>query len=50
MMISGYLGKSQAFDKAIGKFARLYADQTEKDFDEFTAAVHGGRLPAEQGV
>jgi uncharacterized protein (DUF2252 family) len=48
--ISGYLGKSDAFDRAVGEFASLYADQTEKDFADFKAAVDCGNLPAEQGV
>ena len=29
--ISGYLGKSDAFDEAIADFARAYADQSEQD-------------------
>jgi hypothetical protein len=29
--ISGYLGKADAFDQAIGQFALTYADQTERD-------------------
>jgi hypothetical protein len=49
-MISGYLGKGDTFDRAVGKFASVYADQTEKDFDDFKAAVGHGHLPAEQGV
>jgi uncharacterized protein (DUF2252 family) len=49
-MISGYLGKSDVFDRAIAKFASVYADQTEKDFVDFTAAVDCGHLPAERGI
>ena len=30
-VISGYLGKSDAFDKAIVAFSVVYADQNEKD-------------------
>jgi hypothetical protein len=29
--ISGYLGKSDAFDEAVGEFALAYADQTARD-------------------
>ena len=29
--ISGYLGNSDTFDNAIGKFASAYADQSERD-------------------
>lgn len=31
-LIAGYLGKNDTFDKAIGKFAIAYADQTERDY------------------
>ena len=30
-MISGYLGKSDVFDQAIGDFALAYADQNQQD-------------------
>ncbi len=46
--IAGYLGKSDAFDEAITRFAVSYANQTEQDFALFTAAVKSGRLPAEK--
>jgi uncharacterized protein (DUF2252 family) len=45
-MISGYLGKSDAFDQAISEFARLYADQNEKDHAALVAAVKAGRIKA----
>jgi uncharacterized protein (DUF2252 family) len=48
--ISGYLGKGDAFDEAVADFAGAYADQTEKDYDAFKAAVRSGRIPAEKGV
>jgi uncharacterized protein (DUF2252 family) len=32
--IAGYLGAGSGFAQAIGKFASLYADQTEKDWEE----------------
>jgi len=44
-MISGYLGKADSFDTALGDFAVAYADQTEKDHAALTAAVKKGRLP-----
>jgi uncharacterized protein (DUF2252 family) len=44
--ISGYLGKTDAFDQAIGKFAVAYADQNEKDHAALVAAVRTGRLKA----
>jgi uncharacterized protein (DUF2252 family) len=46
-MITGYLGKSDAFDRAIGTFARLYADQTERDYEVFTEAIKSGEITAD---
>jgi uncharacterized protein (DUF2252 family) len=45
-MLSGYLGKSDAFDQALGKFALAYADQTERDHAALAKAVKTGRLQA----
>ena len=44
--ISGYLGKGDAFDEAIGAFALAYANQTERDHAALVKAVHAGRLEA----
>jgi uncharacterized protein (DUF2252 family) len=44
--ISGYLGKSEAFDQAMGDFALRYADQTARDHAALVAAVKGGRIHA----
>jgi uncharacterized protein (DUF2252 family) len=44
--ISGYLGKSDVFDQAIGKFAIAYADQNERDHAALAAAVKKGRIEA----
>ena len=44
--ISGYLGKTDAFDQAVGKFALAYADQTERDHAALKAAVKSGRIKA----
>jgi len=44
--ISGYLGKSDTFDQAIGDFALAYADQNEKDHAALVAAVKAGRIKA----
>ncbi|HEX8133646.1 MAG TPA: DUF2252 domain-containing protein [Actinomycetes bacterium] len=49
-MLSGYLGKGDAADRAFARFARLYADQTEADHQALRQAVKAGRLPAEPGV
>ena len=45
-LISGYLGKLDVFDKAIGRFAVAYADQTEKDHAALVAAVKAERVEA----
>ena len=45
-VISGYLGKSDVFDRAIAKFAVAYADQCERDHAAMTKAVREGRLEA----
>jgi len=44
--ISGYLGKSEAFDEAIGEFSLEYADQTARDHASLAAAVRSGRVEA----
>ena len=46
-MISGYIGKSDVFDRAIETFARLYADQTERDYKVFTEAIASGEITAD---
>jgi uncharacterized protein (DUF2252 family) len=45
-LISGYLGKSDSFDQAIGKFAVAYADQNAKDYAALLAAYRSGRITA----
>jgi uncharacterized protein (DUF2252 family) len=49
-MIAGYAGSSDKLDQALCRFARLYADQTEKDHQTLVAAVDRGVLPCEPGV
>jgi uncharacterized protein (DUF2252 family) len=44
--ISGYLGNSDKFDKAIVDFGAAYADQSTKDYEEFTQAIRLGKIPA----
>jgi hypothetical protein len=48
--IAAYLGGGDAFDRAITDFAERYADQNERDYAEFTAAIKSGRLTAAEGV
>jgi uncharacterized protein (DUF2252 family) len=42
--ISGYLGKSDKFDKAIADFSVAYADQSEQDHAVLVEAVRAGKL------
>jgi hypothetical protein len=48
--IASYLGKSDAFDRALVKFAEDYADQNERDYRALQEAVASGRLAAETGL
>ena len=48
--IAAYLGKSDAFDRALTDFSERYADQNEQDFEAFVGAVRSGRLEAIEGV
>ena len=43
-MIAGYLGTNQVFDDAMVKFAKDYADQTERDYGELLKAIKSGRI------
>ena len=43
-MISGYLGRSEAFDEAVARFAVTYADLAERDHARLKAAVQSGRI------
>ncbi len=48
--IAEYLGGSDAFDRSITEFCQRYADQNERDYQEFVTAVRSGRLEAVEGV
>ena len=48
--IAAYLGKGEAFDRAITEFAEAYADQNDQDFKEFTQAISKKRLDAVTGL
>ena len=48
--IASYLGNGDAFDRAIADFSAVYADQNEKDYEAFAAAVRSGRLIAQTGI
>lgn len=44
-MLAGYIGKSEALDDALVKFAFAYADQTEQDYECLVKAAQQGRIP-----
>ena len=46
VMLSGYLGKNDDFDRAVAAFALTYADQTRRDHTALIDAIAAGRLPA----
>ena len=48
--MAAYLGASDSFDKSITDFSERYADQNERDYEEFVNAVQSGRLEAREGV
>ena len=46
-VLSGYMGKSDVFDKAIAAFSTAYANQNEKDHASFIRAIKEGKIEAE---
>jgi uncharacterized protein (DUF2252 family) len=48
--MAAYLGTDDAFDRSIGDFSERYADQNERDYEEFVRAVKAGRLEVAEGV
>ena len=48
-MIAGYLGTKENFDDALVRYAITYADQVERDFEAFKAAINSGRLKTKLG-
>lgn len=48
--IASYLGKGSVFDRAIADFSAAYADQNERDYEEFVTAVESGRIAATAGL
>jgi uncharacterized protein (DUF2252 family) len=45
--IAAYMGKSDAFDRAIADFSDAYADQNERDYRSMLSAIGSGRLQAQ---
>ena len=46
-MLSGYMGTSDTFDKAIASFSFAYADQNEKDYASLQRAIKKGKIEAQ---
>jgi hypothetical protein len=44
IVLAAYLGRSDAFDVAMGAFAETYADQNERDYRGLKAAAKTGRI------
>jgi len=47
--ISGYIGKGQKFTTAVSRFARLYANQNERDHAQFVGAIAAGSVESLPG-
>ena len=47
--IASYLGKGDAFDRALADFAVAYADQNERDHAALRKAADDGRIPVQEG-
>jgi uncharacterized protein (DUF2252 family) len=48
--LAAYLGRGNAFDRAIGEFAERYADQNELDFQTLLEAEKAGQIEVERGL
>ena len=44
VLLSAYMGDSEAFEDAMADFAAAYADQAERDHEALVAAVRAGRI------
>jgi uncharacterized protein (DUF2252 family) len=47
--IDGYIGKGKNFTAAIGRFARSYADQNERDHAQLARAIEAGTVESRPG-
>jgi hypothetical protein len=47
-LMCGYIGQGDQFLEAIADFSVAYADQTEKDYNDFVKAVKDGKLPVKE--
>jgi len=46
-VITGYMGRSTAFEDALADFSAAYADQNERDYASLVAAVRSGKVEAQ---
>jgi uncharacterized protein (DUF2252 family) len=46
-LLSGYMGKGEAFDQALASFSGAYADQNEKDHAALKRAIRAGKVEAQ---
>jgi predicted alpha/beta hydrolase len=44
VVLAGYLGSGERWDKALSKFAISYADQSTKDYEDFKKAIKAGKI------
>ena len=49
LAIDAYLGKNAAFTKAMGEFARRYADQNDRDHAQLAEAIEVGKVGSQPG-
>jgi uncharacterized protein (DUF2252 family) len=47
--IAGYLGSGDTFDKALTEFAFAYAEQNDRDYAAFIAAIENGHIEVAEG-
>ena len=47
VVLTGYMGKSTAFEDALADFSVAYADQNERDHAALVAAVRDGKVEAQ---
>jgi uncharacterized protein (DUF2252 family) len=48
--IASYLGRNDAFDRALAEFAVAYADRNEQDHRSLLAAARAGRITVREGL
>ncbi|MFN9120675.1 MAG: DUF2252 family protein, partial [bacterium] len=50
VVLTGYMGSTDAFEAGMAGFATAYADQNERDHAALVAAVRAGRVEARVDV